>query len=102
MVSNATVEMFKETSDWQGNPSTTSLGVFNVYLEQHSERNQLKVDGDTFAVTTGNLGFFILFTDIDLSGDTKVSHNTKTYTVSNWNRYIHPTRGFHHIEIEYK
>lgn len=102
MITNSTVEMLKETTDWEGNPSTTSLGTFNAYLEQHSERGQLKVDGDTFAVTTGNRGFLILFSDIDLSGDTKVKHNTKTYTVSNWNRYVHPTRGFHHIEVEYK
>lgn len=102
MITNATVEMFKETTDWEGNPSQSSLGTFDVYLEEHSERDQLKVDGDTFAVTTGNRGFIILFSDIDLSGDTKVSYNGKTYTVDVWNRYVHHQRGFHHIEVEFK
>jgi hypothetical protein len=102
-MTNETITLLRETTDWAGDPTTEELGTFDVYLEEHSERELLKVEGDQVGVVSGSRGFFILFEDIDLAGDIKVQFAGRTFTIYSWSRFKMPGDGqFHHIEADFK
>ena len=98
---NATVSLFRESKDWQGNITRTALGDYDVYLEEYAQREIRKIDGSGMAIAQSR-GFFILFYDLSCE-NLSVAYGGDTFSAFSWARFTFPRSGrFHHTEVEYR
>lgn len=102
---NNTIEIFRTELDWEGNLSSSSLGTFDVYLEETATKEVLFVTGDegnhSDAMQYSSRGFFILWDDVDLD-KASITYDGEEYTITAWDRFTDMKRRFHHIEATYK
>ncbi len=106
LITNKSIEIFEKGKNWEGDYEETSLGLFDVYLEEHSTIRKFTPGGgssgqDTMSVAPVSVGFFILFDDINLNNK-MIKYNEKSYSIENWDRYWEPDGEFHHIEADFK
>lgn len=104
-MTNTEIEIFEEKEDWEGNLTFKSLGNYFVYLEGHSTREPYNFSNANDArgadIQSRTKGFFILFSDIDLT-EKQIKYNNEKHIIANWDRYVFPEEGFHHIEATFK
>lgn len=103
---NKTIEILEKGKTWDGDYEETSLGEFDVYLEENATVGKYTPGGgstgdDSISVAAKSLGFFMLFDNINLN-DKMIKYDGQTYSISGWDRFWTPDKGFHHIEAEFK
>lgn len=99
-MTNKTIKITKKETDWSGDPVTTDLGDFDVYLEEEGTRDYVRIDGESVAIQ-GTAGFFILFSDLDLK-NAEITYDDNEFVVDSWDKFFDPYGDFHHIEATFK
>ena len=105
MKTNKTIEIFRRERDWSGEESLTSLGNFNVYLEEHYTKDKHYASGGRDSapldIVQESKGFFIIFDELDLK-NASIKYDEKTYVVGWIDTYFDMKNRFHHTEAMFK
>ena len=98
---NTSIQLYRETIDWQGNRSSELLGTFDGWIEEGSNLVFVRNKEGKVGVTEMGMGTLFLFSDIDLSNCYFIEDGKRREIVQKY-RYVDGKNRFHHIEVIYK
>ena len=110
---NASVTVTRKSTDWQGAETTTTVGTYDVWLEERTIRGfpYIGVRDQTLSHGSSQIfgrGVIFFFDNVDVDDDCYVTVNGSTYKVVAVDTYTGRQRpgdtagAFHHKEVVYK
>jgi hypothetical protein len=99
MRTNKTITIIRETVNWKHQKTTTSLGSYDVWLEEVVVRSLTHREGHTVSEKLGD-GLVFLANDVDLTNCYWMSGSTR-HDFVDWDRFYARDGAFHHVEAIY-
>ena len=100
MQTNSTLTMKRIATDWKQQETTTTIGTYDVWLEESAVEKWMKEEGKGLVHVIGK-GTIIFLDDIDLV-DAIFELDSIRYDICDSGKFLDQKGNFHHIEAYYK